>query len=225
MGSMFRKLKKVIFVILLIFCVYYIFYPIFSFGMFVWESKDIVYMYYRGDIYTHNPNEHLIWEEPNVAKHIDNVVQVGWTNRWLIFTSKFYSDRKNNPDFIYQPYGDMLFFKEDMDMFAEPVFFYDNHNRERIGSSIVLRDLIKPESIEFDSYYEFDEFSKTHQIFNVFVFMEKYPYITNVMEIFSDEEQWYIILDPLDGAYSYKAYPLSDELAREICEFYGIAYE
>ena len=72
---------------------------------------------------------------------------------------------------------------------------------------------------------EFDEFFKTHQTFNVFVFMEKYPYITNVMEIFSDEEQWYIILDPLEGAYSYKVYPLSDELAKEICEFYGIAYE
>ncbi len=186
------------------------------------ESKDgIFYVYYQDKIYMNNIEKNMQWYALTKAQAEDAYVQTGWHWADIVFFVSHFSDKADNPEFIVLGHYDIAF-REDFDPFAQPLTLYNPWNSESINIELCLYDLMKTTPVELPYVYH-----REHKVdvYDIRAYMQDHTCIYKSLDFFKYEGQYYWHLDTISDEYKKLYYPVSEDLAKEISEFYGIAFD
>ena len=219
-----RKIFLIIFIIALIGLLIYLYLIRFFHWIPEEESGGTEKRYsieYQGNTYICDMQEHLIWERVlhSESDKYTNIC-VGWGDFWR---QSYYSNRKENPNYIYPYRGRrLIYFREDIDVFQEPLLLYDYSTDNHHDILLCLNDVVQNDSIEIAP-----ELIKNCERTFIYFRMKNNPFVSLDSLIYKYNERYYVDLDLTDAcnAYKDKYFPLSDELVKEIFGFYGVAFD
>lgn len=229
-----NRKKRKIFLIIFIIALIGLFLYLYLIGFFHWipeeESGGRAYtekrysIEYQGNTYICDIQENLDWQRVlHPEKRGLSVVRVGWGDFWR---HTYYSNCKENPDYIYNPFpgGSLIYFREDIDVFQESLIVYTYKDLSLEGPEFCLNDILQNEPIEIS------EESRNQGRVNQVIFstyMKKNPLVEMDMSVFEYNGKYYLDLDLADVCNKYKNtyYPIPNELVEEIHEFYRIEFD